>query len=123
MATDTPKALFLSANTWKEIRDIYSDIDWISRPKKGMSEKSIFVAMFTTFIIALYDDDSPLCQCMILTMRKGLGDDWTKKHSLWRCSSLPSATLLIDYFCRCERCHLYYSHLTWNNVGRRTGCL
>jgi len=80
MPTDTDKRLFNSKDK-EEIRKAFNTIDWVSRNKKGMSNKLIFIGMFTTFIIALYEPSSPLRQNMATAERGGLGDPWTKKHS------------------------------------------
>jgi hypothetical protein len=34
---------------------IYKGLNWTFKNKKGMTDKSIFVTMFTTFIIVIYD--------------------------------------------------------------------
>jgi hypothetical protein len=80
MPNDVYKHLFVNANS-QQVHSIYNNMGWVSRPKKGMTNKSIFVAMFTTFIIALYEPGSPLRQHMAASSKKGLGDPWTKKHS------------------------------------------
>ncbi|KAH9018524.1 hypothetical protein EDB84DRAFT_1442390 [Lactarius hengduanensis] len=80
MPDDTPRRPFLSASREK-VRRIYAGIDWVRKGRKGLSDKSIFIAMFTTFIIAVYEPDSPLHLHMMNSSRKGLGEDWTKKHT------------------------------------------
>ncbi|KAN0128061.1 hypothetical protein V8E53_014098, partial [Lactarius tabidus] len=75
------KEFFRGANP-QQVHQIYCGIQWESRPKKGMTEKSIFVAMFTTFIIALYEPGSPLRQYMLASGKGGLGDSWTQKHTV-----------------------------------------
>ena len=77
------KARFAEAATVSEVRAIYGSIPWVSREKKGMKDPSIFVTMFTTFIIALYEPNSPLRQHMASSARKGLGNPWTDKHCVY----------------------------------------
>lgn len=74
------KPRFLNANSAEDVRKLFDDVDWVSKGKKGMTDRSIFIAMFTTFIIAIYEKDSPLRKHMELTTRRGLGDPWTSKH-------------------------------------------
>ncbi|KAH9018519.1 hypothetical protein EDB84DRAFT_1566372 [Lactarius hengduanensis] len=80
MPDDTPRRPFLSASREK-VRRIYAGIDWVRKGRKGLSDKSIFIAMFTTFIIAVYEPDSPLHLHMMSSSRKGLGEGWTNKHT------------------------------------------
>jgi hypothetical protein len=75
------KSAFERANTKEKVRELYGNIAWVGKEKKGQKQKSIFVAMFTTFIIALYEPTSPLRRHMQSSQRHGLGDGWTKKHS------------------------------------------
>ncbi len=71
---------FQDAKSKDNIYKIFDDIDWISKSKKGMAERSIFIGMFTTFIIAIYEKNSPLRKHMDLAKRRGLDDHWTIKH-------------------------------------------
>ncbi|KAI9430768.1 hypothetical protein H4582DRAFT_2103578 [Lactarius indigo] len=82
MPLDVSRHRFANALSHQQVRNVYSQIDWVSRNKKGMSDRSIFIAMITSFIIALYDPSSPLRTHMSKSPRRGLGDDWTKKHSV-----------------------------------------
>lgn len=75
------KHLFKNAISPSEVRNVYNSLDWLKKPKKGMKRKPIFVSMFTTFIIAIYDERSPLRVHMASKKLKGLGDAWTTKHS------------------------------------------
>ena len=78
----TARHLFEDAHTPSAVRDAYNKIDWISIVgRRGMSDKSIFISMFTTFTIAIYEDDSPLRKEIASSKKKGLGEAWTKKHS------------------------------------------
>jgi hypothetical protein len=79
------KSAFRDADP-QTVAAIYRNIDWVSRNKKGMKKKSIFICMFTTFIIALYEPKSPLRIHIQNTPRMGLGDVWTEKH----CAPIPS---------------------------------
>ncbi|KAI0281316.1 hypothetical protein BC826DRAFT_974771 [Russula brevipes] len=82
MPTAVDKSLFHGATSRRAVADIYHGIPWVSRPKKGMVNKSIFMSMITTFIIALYEDQSPLHLQMSTSSKRGLGDAWTSKHSV-----------------------------------------
>jgi hypothetical protein len=74
------KPLFLNANSKEDVRRIYNNMEWISKAKKGMVDRSIFIGMFTTLIIAIYEPDSPLRIQMASCKKSGLGDLWTTKH-------------------------------------------
>ena len=74
------KSRFSKATTKTAVRNVYKDMDWIPKPRKGLKEKSIIICMFTTFIIALYEEGSLLRMKMKLASRGGLGDPWTKKY-------------------------------------------
>ena len=71
---------FASANTPKQVRAVYSTIQWVSRGKKGMTYQPLFISMVTTFIIALYENDSPLMQHVLASSHRGLGTPWTDKY-------------------------------------------
>jgi hypothetical protein len=73
---------FLYAHSKDDVRRAYNKLDWLPKDgRRGMSDHSIFIAMYTTFIIAIYEKDSPLRMHMSEAPRGGLGDAWTKKHS------------------------------------------
>jgi hypothetical protein len=72
--------LFRTAKDRDAVREVYDGLDWIAKGKKGMSDKRIFVCMFTTFIIALYEPQSPLRRKLDGAGRSGLGQPWTAKH-------------------------------------------
>jgi hypothetical protein len=96
--------LFLSADSHAKVRAIYDDMDWVERNKKGMTDKSIFISMITTFIIAIYEPKSPLMKHMLSSKTRGLGNAWTDKY----CAPLsflslpfpslpfPSSSLVVD---------------------------
>jgi hypothetical protein len=85
------KLRFNERHTVEDVRAMYDHMDWVSKPRqRGMAQKSIFIAMFTTFIIALYEPQSPLRRHMDDSPKKGLGQDWTEKHS----TPFPSPLLL-----------------------------
>jgi hypothetical protein len=65
----------------KEVRRALMNTGWESKGTRGMSDKSIFVSMITTYIIALYEPQSPLRKNMLLNPKKGLGNTWTTKYS------------------------------------------
>lgn len=70
--------------TRAQTRQIAKGLPWVKKNKdKGMKEPSIFMSMFVTFIIALYDADSPLRKYMA-THDNSLGDAWTDKHSKYQ---------------------------------------
>jgi hypothetical protein len=76
------KLLHLFKNAGKEnVHSIYHGVDWISiKDRRGMSERGIFISMFTTFIVALYEKKSPLSLHLANPTNRGLGADWTTKH-------------------------------------------
>lgn len=74
------RSLFSDSSSKQDVCEIYSNIDWIKKDKKGMSEKAIFIAMFTALTISIYEKNSPLQQHMVDKKRHGLGDPWTKKY-------------------------------------------
>jgi hypothetical protein len=75
------RPLFANANSPQQVRDIFASLDWEKRSKKGQKDKAIFIGMFTGFIIALYEPQSPLRKHMASTEHKALGEPWTAKHS------------------------------------------
>jgi hypothetical protein len=81
------RARFAQAHTESQVRDLYNSLPWVSRNKKGMKETSIFITMFTTYIIALYEPASPLRQHIDSSSKKGLGNPWTDKHCMCSLSS------------------------------------
>jgi hypothetical protein len=90
---------FEGATTKKKVRELYGNIEWVGKKKKGQKQKPIFVAMFTTFIIALYEPSSPLRRHMQSSRRHGLGDGWTTKHSkLISCFPPHTFTLLNTFY-------------------------
>lgn len=77
---DTHK-LLLNLSTRSETRRVVRDLPWVSKTKtKGSKESHIHVTMFATFIIALYDSESPLRKYMA-NHDDSLGSLWTDKHS------------------------------------------
>jgi len=77
------RSLFISADTKDKVRDVYHSLPWVNKKKdkKGISDETLLVSMFTTFIIALYEPTSPLRIHMQSSSRGGLGDAWTAKYS------------------------------------------
>ena len=62
----------------EDVRRVYHEMKWISKSgTKGVSRPSIFIAMITTFIIGIYEKESPLRAHLI---KHGLGEPWTKKY-------------------------------------------
>ncbi|KIJ57607.1 hypothetical protein HYDPIDRAFT_120514 [Hydnomerulius pinastri MD-312] len=55
------------------------NLDWTSKSRKGSSQPAPFIVMVTTFIISLYDPDSPLAS----RLEQNTGDltNWFNKHS------------------------------------------
>ena len=75
------RSLFANANSPQQVRQVFADLPWEKRSKKGQKDKAIFIAMFTAFIIALYEPHSPLRSHMASTEHNALGEPWTAKHS------------------------------------------
>lgn len=74
------KGLFNKSNTREDVRKIYNNMPWVTRKdRKGVTEKPIFIAMLTTFIIGLYEESVPLSQRV--KKFRGLGESWTNKYS------------------------------------------
>jgi hypothetical protein len=126
MPTSVNKTLFLQATSRQAVTDLYHSIPWVSRNKKGMTDKSIFISMITTFVIALYEDESPLRLHMAQSSKMGLGDPWTSKH----CTTFPSLfstsllfTFLIFFSFSCQRDLLYNPHPSWYSLGCWPWCL
>lgn len=66
------------ADTHRSVRSL----PWVAKSKtKGSKESHIHVTMFATFIIALYDSESPLRKYMA-QHDNSLGNLWTDKHSM-----------------------------------------
>jgi hypothetical protein len=76
------RSQFIDAHTPKQVHQVYNNLPWVVRKKKGMTDATRLVAMFTTFIIAIYEPKSPLCQHMASSDKAGLGDPWTNKYSM-----------------------------------------
>ena len=73
---------FADARTKAQVREVYDKLPWCERDKGGMREKGIFVCMITSFIMALYDKQSPLREHMRTGgLKGGLGNPWTYKNS------------------------------------------
>ncbi|KAH8980398.1 hypothetical protein EDB86DRAFT_3087928 [Lactarius hatsudake] len=67
------------------INDTYhwliASLPWESRQgKKGVSDRPIYISMVTTFIITIYERDSPLGRRLFET--KSLGSPWAAKHTV-----------------------------------------
>jgi hypothetical protein len=63
-----------------ETRRVAQGLPWVAKSKtKGMKDGSIFMTMFMTFIIGLYEPESPLREYM-KTHGNSLGNGWTDKH-------------------------------------------
>ena len=75
---------FAEATTKKEVHVLYNSIPWVERIKtRGMKDTTIFIAMFTIFIIAIYEPDSPLFKHVAASPRKGLNDPWIEKYCMF----------------------------------------
>ena len=72
--------LFPKSHSREDVRSTYQSLDWVKKDKKGMKEISVFIGMFTSFIIAVYEDESPLMKHIIDSKKGGLGEKWTNKH-------------------------------------------
>lgn len=94
--------LFPVGITRSQVDDVYASLKWEpkdipnasakqsksakkksnpSAAAKGMTDRGIFIGMITTFIVALYEEESPLRVDMATNPSSGLGDGWTSKHS------------------------------------------
>lgn len=117
------KHLFTNAHTNADVRKVYEQIDWIDKPKQnGMVKRGIFVAMFTTYIIAIYEPESPLRTYMKSAKKGGLGEGWRNKHSklflLFSFLSIPSLSPS-----RGQRYHISTLHPSRRLVGQGHRCL
>ena len=74
------RQMFVKSHTQEDIRNIYREMDWVERGKKGTTKKSLFVSMITTFIIAIYEKESPLRRHMDKSKNRGLGNPWIDKY-------------------------------------------
>jgi len=70
---------FHQLSTEESTREYLNTFGWETRPKKGLTQKNIFVSMTATYIIALYDADSPLRK--YFATHQNLGRFWNDKHS------------------------------------------
>ena len=94
---DCQRSDFAFADTPDKVLAVYQTKPWVERPnKKGLTDKSIFIAMVTTFIIAIYEPSSPLRKHIAESQRHGLGDAWTYKHSELFLSSFSSSYLFFS---------------------------
>ncbi|KAH9039166.1 hypothetical protein EDB85DRAFT_2141432 [Lactarius pseudohatsudake] len=76
-----PSTPFEHAFKTYDVYKAYCTLPWEARPgKKGVSDRPIYIAMVTTFIIAIHEPDSPLGRKLVDT--KSLGSFWTNKQSL-----------------------------------------
>jgi hypothetical protein len=74
------RVLLKDATTKEKVREIYSELEWCDRNKKGMKKKGIFICMITSFIMALYEEKNPLKDHLVKN-GGGLGIPWTAKSS------------------------------------------
>ena len=78
---DTGARYLGRTTTRAETRQAVQGIPWVSKTKtKGMKDGSIFMSMFMTFVIGLYEAESPLRKYMKAN-QDSLGGPWTDKHS------------------------------------------
>ncbi|KAH8980171.1 hypothetical protein EDB86DRAFT_3088142 [Lactarius hatsudake] len=76
-----PSDPFMSASDPFAVYQAYCSLPWESRQgKKGVSDRPIYISMVTTFIIAIYERDSPLGRRLFET--KSLGSPWAAKHTV-----------------------------------------
>ena len=78
--TDTA-SLLKNATSRSQTRNIVRSLSWISKNKvKGSKDSQIHICMFVSYIIALYDPNSPLRKYM--AQHDGnVGNLWSDKHS------------------------------------------
>jgi hypothetical protein len=128
------KARFANAKTEEMVREVFDEMKWESKAgKRGMSDRTIFVGMFTTFIIAIYEEESPLRKHMDSAHRRGLGDVWTAKHCehFGISSRLVSSRLILyvwsligsDVWLSCERGDIQQPDPAGDIVGEGTRCV
>jgi len=117
------KNLLRGAPTVEDVRRVYGNMEWLPKHgRRGMSEKSVFVAMFMTFIIALYEPESPLRKHIQAAPKSGLGDSWTKKHCelpllLFLSPCLPLFLILLFILSSRKGRHLRQHHPSRTLVG------
>ncbi|KAH8982112.1 hypothetical protein EDB86DRAFT_3086416 [Lactarius hatsudake] len=76
-----PSNPFMSASDPFAVYQAYCTLPWESHQgKKGVSDRPIYISMVTTFIIAIYERDSPLRRRLFET--KSLGSPWAAKHTI-----------------------------------------
>ncbi|KAH8998203.1 hypothetical protein EDB86DRAFT_2828490 [Lactarius hatsudake] len=76
-----PSDPFTSASDPFAIYQAYCTLPWEScQGKKGVSDCPIYISMVTTFIIAIYERNSPLGRRLFET--KSLGSPWAAKHTV-----------------------------------------
>lgn len=74
------RVLLKDATTKEKVREVYSELDWCDRNKKGMRKRGFFICMITSFIMALYEENNPL-KDYLTKNGGGLGIPWTNKNS------------------------------------------
>ena len=118
------KGRFAKAGSKEAVREAFEDVEWIMKAQRGgMTDRAIFVAMVTTHIIAVYEENSPLRKSMSASKRGGLGDAWREKH----CERfVPPARFLAEPHTTGtsdEGHHVHDAHPGRGPVGTRRGCL
>jgi hypothetical protein len=98
------------ASTNESAREFLNNLPWSSRlgsGKKGTRQRSIYIAMVTVYIVAMYDPQSPI---RVQHEQSGsFGSSWTEKHSMFLkahenarrnslCSQMPRVLPLSQWF-------------------------
>ena len=120
------KTLFTSANTKDKVRAVYHSLPWINKKKdkKGLSDETLLVSMFTTFIIALYEPTSPLRIYMQSSSRGGLGDAWTAKYSMYTFFYTFLISLILSISFKSYKIYLlFHPYSYWYPLGYRDWCI
>jgi hypothetical protein len=98
-----------------QTREIARAAPWVTKPgRRGMKEPSVFLSMFSTFIAALYCEESPLREDMKLN-NGAMGKNWTDKHSTLTLFhfAVPSDAILV----RSKGCHIVQPASRGCNLG------
>jgi hypothetical protein len=66
-------------STEQSTQQYLNTLGWETRTKKGLQQQNIFMSMVTTYIVAMYDSNSPLRK--YIQKHGNLGDSWADKHS------------------------------------------
>jgi len=108
---------FIDVLSPKQVHQVYNRLPWVVRRTKGMVDETLLVAMFTTFIIAIYEPNSPLRQHMASSDKNGLGDSWTKKYSMYLLFPPYKSIDILSTFFSGQIDLLFHPHSHGHSVG------